>query len=632
MWARAAGRLGVLATGVLLLITGNTAAAAAAGRPMAADEQMHKGGGPFSWIEITDSNDIEIWMYGLSLDDGGITEISRAFWAMLTELFWNIYQALVNLSIWFVDWVMSLGWLNVVASPILAIGDAVHELVDRLGLVPALLTITAIVAVIAMARGRWATGIFDLGLSLVIAAIATGVLAQPVAMVAGADGWIAQTHTGGMQLASALSGDDSSTLDADGLREHHAERLSDVFIVQPLQMTNFGKTLSDKCTKVHADATRAFQTTGGKLKNAEKWQEYNEGESPRQWGRPDVQWGSGSDMVREQVGDCDKAAGEYAGDPDAGMGMAALVFIPAGLVIMGLAVLVGGATILAGISVLVQALKAIFHLVTGLLPGPARGPLLLSVSEVVMSLVILLTSTIVLEALLLVIEAIFDAGDEADAPAIKTFAIADIVLVVGLVMVWRWRKNLKASSSRLAAWLGRRPGAPPARVPHQDTTRRSAGSMARPMIQSLMWRRAIRRRSNTGGGRQTGHDAGQQGGGQQGKQPGRPPQPASAEPPGRKPVDPPPDRKALPSADPAASSDRQAASPGPRPPRPGVRTSTRMPVTAQRRPPTNGASRPAPAGPLPSTGGSNSLTASGRGPGYKRAFGRDDQVVLVPEE
>ena len=63
-----------------------------------------------------------------------------------------------------------------------------QSVVNRIGASGALLTITAVVAVVWMMRGRWATGIWELSIALVIAALASGVFASPVRMLAGDTG------------------------------------------------------------------------------------------------------------------------------------------------------------------------------------------------------------------------------------------------------------------------------------------------------------------------------------------------------------------------------------------------------------------------------------------------------------
>lgn len=441
MMARLAGRLLAVATGVLALIMTNAAAAHA--MLDTADDTIAGGRGPFAWIKLTDSNGVQIWVYGLNLDEGGITHPGRLVWSALTQMIWALYQAVVNLALWFLDWAMGLSWLEVIASPLLAIGDALEAVVAQVGAVPVLLTITAIVAVLWMARGRWATGIYEVAISTVIAALATGVLAHPVAMVVGDDGLIADTHRAGLELSLALTDEDADvdTSPADGLRKAQASRLVDVFMVQPTQMVNFGKQLSDKCTKVHAEAVKETAQPG----DAPTW--------------------AYEDMIRDAVGDCDSAAGQYAEEPGPGMMLAAITFVPAAFVILVLAVLLGGSMIAAGANAVFQAAKLIVHLVTGLLPGGGRGPLLLAIAEAAMSLVIVLGTTIFLGVFLVLVESMFTVGADDGEPPVKTFAIVDVMLVVGVITYWRWRSKLKESAARLAAWMSRRPGASPSRLP-----------------------------------------------------------------------------------------------------------------------------------------------------------------------
>ena len=170
-----------------------------------------------SWIQLTDSRGIPIWNYELSLDRGGITSPDKFFWSALTDSCWGAYRSWCALALWFLDWVLSFDWLHIVAAPLLTTGDAMQSVVNRIGAAGALLTITAVVAVVWMMRGRWATGIWELSIALVIAALASGVFASPVRMLAGENGVIAQSQQWGLALSAAL---------ADGERQRRAERRS----------------------------------------------------------------------------------------------------------------------------------------------------------------------------------------------------------------------------------------------------------------------------------------------------------------------------------------------------------------------------------------------------------------------
>jgi len=137
-----------------------------------------------------------------------------------------------------------------------------------------------------------------------------------------------------------------------------------------------------------------------------------------------------------------------------------VVFMPAAFVILFMALLLAGSVIAAAVWAMFQALKAVVTLVTGLLPGGGRGSLMLTAAEVVIALVIIVFTSVFLSVFLLVIQAMFTAS--SGEPIARTFVIVDVLIVIGLVVYSRQRKQLKATSARMAQWMSRRPGGAPA--------------------------------------------------------------------------------------------------------------------------------------------------------------------------
>ncbi|MGB8384659.1 MAG: integral membrane sensor protein, partial [Dermatophilaceae bacterium] len=421
---------------------------------------------------MTDSRGIPIWNYELSLDRGGITSPDKFFWSALTDSCWGAYRSWCALALWFLDWVLSFDWLHIVAAPVLTTGDAMQSVVNRIGAAGALLTITAVVAVVWMMRGRWATGIWELSIALVIAALASGVFASPVRMLAGENGVIAQSQQWGLQLSAALAdGGGSGGQSADQLRKAQAGRLVDTFIRIPTQMINFGQVLDGgKCESAYTEVVKAGP------------------------------YGADS-TIRDKINRCDPVLGKYAASPSASMALGSLLFMPASVVILLLAIVLSGSVIAAGCSAMYQGLKAIVTLVTGLLPGGGRGSLLLTAAEAVMALVIILFTTVFLGIFLQVIQAVFKSGAGDAVP--KTFVIVDVLLLVGVFIYRRQRQRFKEAAARMAEWMAKRPGqgVRPTRLPaqqHGPGLGSTAAGVARSAV-SLAQLRAMRARArNTG--------------------------------------------------------------------------------------------------------------------------------------
>jgi hypothetical protein len=238
LWIRRA--LAVIAGWMLLMFVRVQSAAAA---PIVAADKIGQTPPALAWIDLKDSRGISIWNFEMSLDRGGITSPDKFFWASITDACWGAYRSWCALSLWFLDWVLSFTWVQTIAAPLLSVGDAMQQVVTRLGLVPTFLTLTALLAGLWMLKGRHTTAVWEVGIACVIAALASGVFAQPVQMIAGQNGYIVKANQTGQELAAALATGDASGKSPEQLRQAQTGQLVDTFIRQPTQMINFGQVL-----------------------------------------------------------------------------------------------------------------------------------------------------------------------------------------------------------------------------------------------------------------------------------------------------------------------------------------------------------------------------------------------------
>jgi hypothetical protein len=433
------GRLVTVAAAVAVLVLLQMQAASANPGGSGSQGQTPPGLG---WIQLTDTHGISIWNYEMSLNRGGVTDPGKFFWSSVVDYYWGCYRAQCALALWFMDWVMSFDWLRIIASPILSTGAAMQTVVDRVGVVPTLLTVAAVVAVGWMARGRYATGIWELAMSLLIATLASGVFAQPVQLVAGPDGLIMKAQIFGLELAGELQGEQNGAISsAVLLRKQMTGQMVDTFVREPAQMINFGQVLDgSKCQKAYDDVVS---------------------QGP---------YGVGDD-IRDKVDKCDSKLGDYADSPSSGMAIGAFLFEPAAGIILLVIIVLAGSVIAAACYAMFHSLKAIVSLVTGLLPGGARGSLFFTIAETAISLLIIVFTNVFLGVFLTVIQALFK--DSAGSSTPRTFVILDVLLLVGIGVYWRYRQRLKESTQRLAQWMSQRPGGSATRLPD-----RGAGPVA----------------------------------------------------------------------------------------------------------------------------------------------------------
>lgn len=388
------------------------------------------GTGALGWIDITDSHDIPITRFGtLSLDRGGVTHAGRLAWSVLTEMVWTLYEIFIVICCWLIDWTLSMDWVSWLATPVMSLGDNLQHIVDSFGLTPTLLTITACVACLWMMKGRWVLGIFELFMSMIIASLAIGILANPVRLVAGPDGMLTKSRDAGLQIAVGLKNDGNVSGDSEQLRKELVAGVADAFLRQPNQIVNYGEVLDDKggdCVKT-----------------------YNEkvGDSDKD---------AASDVKDACDIDTDKT-GVDPNDPSSGLFFNAVALSPAGIIALLFSAILCGAVLVAGAYALYQSLKLVVALVAGLLPGGARGSLWMTFAELAISMVTIVFAIVFLSAYLLLLQGIF-ASTADGGGGMKAFFVMDLLLVVGLVVFWKGRARIKAASGRLAAAMAKRPG------------------------------------------------------------------------------------------------------------------------------------------------------------------------------
>lgn len=375
-----------------------------------------------SWITLVDGKGINVWQYELGINfKPDIFDPGRTLSAVATEYLWAVYRGAAVIAIWFLDWVFSFDWLTIITAPLIEISNSLRAIISAFGLAPAFLTVAALVGGIFILRGKIARGIYEILVSALVVALGATVLSNPVALVAGTDGWIYQTRDYTMELVAEMGSQAQSDPNAI------TSQLMTTFIRQPSQLVSFGQIL---------DGTSCEAAYDGALKTG-----------PHGY----------DDTIRDAVTACNETAGKYAEAPSGGMVSAVLLQSPAGLIVLLIAVLIGGAVMLALVSAILASIKALINLVFAVLPGGARRTLAQSFAEVAVSLATFVFSLFFLTVFLQVVQGIFQASSGEPS---KAFLVVNICMVMGLVFFMRFRRKLKASTDRLATWMTTRPGAP----------------------------------------------------------------------------------------------------------------------------------------------------------------------------
>jgi len=372
-----------------------------------------QAGGIFATYNPVDCRGIPLSAYSLDIDPGGLTSPATAVLSLVLSGLWDFYRVAVALSVWMFDLAAGFGWLSWLAGPATVVADALQQLVTELGLVPLALVIAAIIGGIWILRGRWASGIGELLVSGFIAALAIGVLANPVALVAGPDGLLTRTEQLGVEVAAVVStGGRAGDADAATMRAVTSARLVEAFVRAPHQLVNYGAVLPVNCLGVYDEGLLA---------------------GPDAAGPP----------LREQIGTaCGEQYQAYANDPSSlQVASAALVLTFGGLLVV-LMFLISGLVFFATLVVLFEAVKLVIGLVVAIVPGTGRGSLFHSLAEIAMA------------PFALMVGALLDPVNGVGNP-VQTFPVLGLLTIVSAITLLRWRRGAEAAARRVAERLAR---------------------------------------------------------------------------------------------------------------------------------------------------------------------------------
>jgi len=410
---------------------------AGAGPASAAPEE---GGGkfatPFDFMDIKDSHGISVWRYMLSIDQGSATKPLAVLWSFWIDGMWNVYRGLMAASIWFVGWVLQFEWLRMLLGFLEPLGESMQSLIDQTGLLPLFLAIAAFIAGLLMLQGRNATFVYDIVLACVIAAAATGFMADPVGKIAGENGYITQARDGGLEFAASMTEGDGSP---EQMIQTMQSEMADVLIRQPTQLINFGRVVD---VEGGADCVKEWDTAH---QNVE---------------------GNDRDTIKDNVakcGDNGKAMKEYADNPSA-MGALTTGFVLfGGLFMVLLCFLLGLAVMAAVFYCAFVSIKLIWDMLWGILPGTARGGLWRSVAGVLLGLLFIVTAVVFLMIYLQLIRSLFTTTQGQSL--LQRVFIIGLVELMGSFLFWRLVRGFQRQRDGLAKAMGRRPGSKPTALP-----------------------------------------------------------------------------------------------------------------------------------------------------------------------
>ena len=413
----------VLVIDLVLMVFGNVAAHAVDGGSAIVAPFLPGG-------SIHDSSGIPLANYiVLPLDRGGVFDFGKAIVTAPLDFIWTGHLGAFAWMIWLCDWVISFEWLQLLTVPFNSLAELLQEALGRLNWIPFALAITAGIAGLAILSGKKVmSGWMEMLVSALLAILAVGMLANPVATLTGAGGALEIARDWGNSLAAAVATDDLERVNFDTedvLSETVSMQLVDVFVKAPAQALTFGHALEGECA---AKFDETMLTKAPVISN-------------------------GND-VRDAVSGCDVAAKNFVEHPNFGQVISALMIAPGGMVILGFPIALLVLFFSSALKTLIDALKTMVNVYWGILPVN-RHALWSSVGGMFLGAGTIAFLIVLMAASLRLIVAFLTGVGTMGVPIVAVMQIANIFLIVLIAMLIIAKKRAKKAGETLAEHLSR---------------------------------------------------------------------------------------------------------------------------------------------------------------------------------
>lgn len=225
------------------------------------------GVGAALWVGVTDSSGVPVGAYGLSLNNGSLTNPMAAPSALSQNWLYSAFLTVIGLALWLVDNVLGFQWLQIIATPIDYVGRQISALTLSPAMVLAVGTIAAVIIAYNLAVGRMSRAGAQIGFAVILVLLAVTVGHGPISKLVGPSGALAQARDIGIEVSSDLSGKSVTGQEAI---DQITTSLADHFARTPTLVWNWGADLDAapyNCGDVWSAGVKAASTTGGDLDN-----------------------------------------------------------------------------------------------------------------------------------------------------------------------------------------------------------------------------------------------------------------------------------------------------------------------------------------------------------------------------
>ncbi|GAB4087267.1 hypothetical protein GCM10028784_38970 [Myceligenerans cantabricum] len=372
-------------------------------------------------LRLEDTSGVSTDRFVLQWDTGSAwnpMNVDSEIFSTLAGMFWSWYRDIVAVQIWVLDWVLGMDWLDYVLSPLAGLSLIVQGMISQIGLLSLTLIILAFVVGFWLLKGRYAGGFMELIIGCIIAALATGFLADPMGTIGGDRGIIMQSRDAGMDIATGFATEGASfERDAAVIREGLKGQLVDTLIRTPHQIINYGSMIDDtRCEGTYTDAV-------------------------------------GTEDAVERIGDCDDRYADAASQIDAPKVVSTLSLLSTGFVFLLLSVVIVGGTLFAVVLLGWSAIKLLWQLPVGVVSSGTRAQLFRTFASIGLGCILVAMATMFLVAWMKMLLGFYDATD--GMPFLVRLYLFNTLVVAGAVfyvlMGTSVRAGLRGLADKLAA-------------------------------------------------------------------------------------------------------------------------------------------------------------------------------------
>jgi len=385
-------------------------------------------------LTAKDSNGVPLVNYAvLPLNRGDVWHPQQIWISGLIDSVWSTHLTTFLWVLWLLQFLLAFTWIDWIATPLNDIATVLHATLGDLTWPALALSAAGLVGGILIMRGKVAQGSADIAVSVLCAALAVGVLANPVETITGDHGALAWSEANGANLsASVLSPDNTAPTGepdkkqaADLVSDSLSGGLIDVFVRAPAQEIAFGHALSGDC-----DTTFTQQ-----MKK----------QSP---------YDTSSTSVRDAVGKCDEAAKDYVTHTSIGQVITAVTIASGSGALFGLAAGLAFAYLLSVMWTLWKAIKTGIAVNLAIAPGTARQMLWRSFIGMWVGALFVGGIAVILAGYLRILTSVMGFASKAGLTIVAQTGIINFVVIAFVIsLIWFFvhsRKTGHELADRLA--------------------------------------------------------------------------------------------------------------------------------------------------------------------------------------